>query len=125
MQKIEIFASPDAKIPTCRYLLRYPTRNLKVAFYPTSTPDASQWNIFMLGIYISCCLCQFHLRQAPFASSFFSVEYGLLTTYVFKVAGRDVKKSQFGHKLSYYSGWQKPQQLSGPDLQLGITRPSQ
>ena len=62
----------------------YPTRNLKVAFYPTPTPDASQWNIggvgpsgfgdgvghvhFMLFMSIS-------LRRAPNAN--FSVEYWL------------------------------------------------
>ena len=27
----------------------YPTQNLKVAFYPTPTPDASQWNIGGVG----------------------------------------------------------------------------
>ena len=28
----------------------YPTRNLKVVFYPTPTPDASQWNIGGVGL---------------------------------------------------------------------------
>ena len=51
----------------------YPTRNLKVVFYPTQNPNASQWNIgcvgcqrkiFASGMYISCFLCRFHLRQA-------------------------------------------------------------
>ena len=27
----------------------YPTRNLKVAFYPTPTPDATQWNTGGVG----------------------------------------------------------------------------
>ena len=31
-------------------------------------PDAI---FFVLGIYISCCLCQFLLRQAPNANPFF------------------------------------------------------
>ena len=52
----------------------YPTRDLKVAFYPTRNPNASQWNIgckiFALGMYISCFLCRFHLRRAPNANQF-------------------------------------------------------
>ena len=57
----------------------YPTRNLKVAFYPTRNPNASQWNIgcvgcqrkiFASGMYISCFLCRFHLRRAPNANPF-------------------------------------------------------
>ena len=52
----------------------YPTRNRKVAFYPTPTPDASQWNIGCLGsqrkmlalaMYISLFWCRFHLRLVP------------------------------------------------------------
>ena len=51
--KDSTFASPDAKIPTCWYLLRkvtqifafYPTRNLKFAFYLTRNPNASQWKV--------------------------------------------------------------------------------
>ena len=44
-------------------------------------PNANQWNIvrvgytrvgFVLGMYISCCLCQFNLREPVFC-----VEYGL------------------------------------------------
>ena len=43
----------------------YPTRNLKVVFYPTQNPNASQWNIGCVGcqrnifassMYISCFL---------------------------------------------------------------------
>ena len=28
--------------------------------------------LFVLGMYISCCLCPFYLRRAPNANSFFS-----------------------------------------------------
>ena len=75
-------------IPTCWYLktpdprrqtqnVRRPRRQtLKFALPPTQTPDASQWNIggkiFALAMYISCCLCQFHLRRAPNANPVFS-----------------------------------------------------
>ena len=57
----------------------YPTQNLKVAFYPTRNPNASQWNIgcvgcqrqiFASGMYISGFLCRFHLRWAPNANPF-------------------------------------------------------
>ena len=67
------------------FLRFYPTRNLKVAFYPTQNPNASQWNIGCVGcqrnifassMYISCFLCRFHLRRAPNANPFFG-EYGL------------------------------------------------
>ena len=48
-----------------------PTQNLKFVFYPTQNPNTSQWNIGCIGsqcknlvscMYISCCLCPFHLR---------------------------------------------------------------
>ena len=54
----------------------YPTRNLKVAFYPMRNPNASQWNIvcvgkkFASGMHISCFLCRFHLRRAPNANPY-------------------------------------------------------
>ena len=67
----------------------YPTRNLKVAFYPTRNPNASQWNIgcvgcqrkiFVSGMYISCFLCRFHLHRAPNANPFlggiWALQYG-------------------------------------------------
>ena len=58
----------------------YPTRNLKVAFYPTQNPNTSQWNIGCVGcqcnifawsMHISCFLFRFHLRRAPNANPFF------------------------------------------------------
>ena len=45
--KDSTFALPDARIPTYWYLL--PDANLKVAFYPTRNPNASQWNIGCVG----------------------------------------------------------------------------
>ena len=63
---------PTQNIPTCWYILALPpTPILKFALPPTPTPDASQWNIgvvgtqrkiFALAMYISCFLCRFHLR---------------------------------------------------------------
>ena len=52
----------------------YPTRNLKVAFYPTPTPDASQWNIGGVGssgvghVYFMYISCIFHVVCAIFSA---------------------------------------------------------
>ena len=65
----------------------YPMRNLKVAFYPTRNPNASQWNIgcvgcqrniFALSMYISCYCVDFICVGHPTQTRFF-VEYGLYT----------------------------------------------
>ena len=49
------------------------TRNIHFVLPPMQNPNVSQWNIgcvglqrniFALGMYISCCLCQLHLRCA-------------------------------------------------------------
>ena len=53
--KDDTFASPDARIPTCWYLL------LKVAFYPTRNPNASQWNIGCVGS-LALGLCVGHVH---------------------------------------------------------------
>ena len=62
-----------------------PNANAKIWLPQTRTPNASQWNIgdvgssgvgHTLAMYISYCLCQFHLRWVPNANAF-SVEYGL------------------------------------------------
>ena len=56
----------------------YPKRNLKVAFFPTRNPNASQWNIGCVGcqrkisasgMYISCFMCRFHLRLVANANT--------------------------------------------------------
>ena len=39
----------------------YPTPNLKVAFYPTRNPNASQWNIGCIGS-LALGLCVGHVR---------------------------------------------------------------
>ena len=75
-------------IPTCWYILALPNAKIcvspdgkpKIAVIPDDNPRRQsveyRWNIggefFALGLYISCCLCQFHLRRAPNANSFFS-----------------------------------------------------
>ena len=55
-------------------MLVYLGVTLKFAFFPTPTPDASQWNIgcvgsqrkiLVLAMYISCFLSRFHLRLVP------------------------------------------------------------
>ena len=60
---------------------------------PNTSPNASQWNMvfvgharvrFVLGMYISYCLCQFHLCWVASANGFFFVEYGI-THYVLPV----------------------------------------
>ena len=62
-------------IPTCWYLKTLifalpPTPNLKFALPQTRTP--------MLGMYISCCLCQFHLHWVANANAVFSGIWALV-----------------------------------------------
>ena len=54
---------------------------------PNVSPNASQWNIvcvgyaqvgFALGMYISCCLCQFHLLWVANAIAFLCGIWALL-----------------------------------------------
>ena len=51
-----------------------PSVPIAIPYLPNVTPNASQWNIlcigymrvrFVLGMYISSCLCRFCLRWAP------------------------------------------------------------
>ena len=51
--------------------LRWPCTFLFFLRYPRRQPLTPR-KIFALGMYISCCLCQFHLRRAPNANSFLS-----------------------------------------------------
>ena len=69
-------------IPTCWYLLALPPMpipdaNPKICVTPDANPRRQSVALGLLalglalGMYISCCLCQFHLRRAPNANSFF------------------------------------------------------
>ena len=71
-------------IPTCCIL--EPTQTLKFALPPTPNPNASQWNIgvvgtqckmFTLAMYISCFLCRFHLRLVANANTVLSEIWAL------------------------------------------------
>ena len=88
--KKNTFALPDAKIPTCWYLLHYLmqifrfflTPNLIFALPPTPTPDTSQWNIGggrAPGVGAGVRLVHFKFfASILFAfGSQFPVEYGL------------------------------------------------
>ena len=66
---------------------------------PNASPNASQWNMvcvayarvgFALGIYILCCLCQFHARWVLNANPFFFVEYELLGSVLHWIGGSDL-----------------------------------
>ena len=88
------FALPNAKYTNMLVSLAlddanlsrfYLTRNLKVAFYPTRNPNASQWNIgcvgcqrkvFASGMYISFFCVHFICVGQPTQTRFL-VEYGL------------------------------------------------
>ena len=62
--------------------LRYPQRKFYNLHHPTQNPNANQWNIGCkiraLGMYISCCLCQFHLHWVANANAFFSGIWALV-----------------------------------------------
>ena len=75
-------------------------RNLKVAFSPTPTPDASQWNIGCVGsqskmlalaMYISCFLCRFHLRLVtnanPISSGIWALNFIIQRCESFSILG--------------------------------------
>ena len=76
--------TPDASILHWGYQhvgILQPTQTLKFALPPTPNPNASQWNIgvvgtqpkiFALAVYISCFLCRFHLRWVANANTVFS-----------------------------------------------------
>ena len=82
-------ASPNARIPTCWYILALPlTPILKFALPPTPIPDASQWNIGGVGLSgvgagVGRWACTFHVVYVNFicvghpTQTRFSVEYGL------------------------------------------------
>ena len=67
-------SAPDARILRWGYQhvgILEPTQTLKFALPPTPNPNASHWNIGLVGtqrkilalaMYISCFLCRFHLR---------------------------------------------------------------
>ena len=69
-----------------------------------------QRKIFALGMYISCCLCQFHLRWALNANSFFSGIWALCAQFVkgIRTAGWIVRAacSKWNNRLDYtVSDW--------------------
>ena len=79
------------KIPTCWYLKtrKHPTPNLKILMCVTQRETQTQvsgiyglrWVLnakFLLGMYISCCLCQFHLHLGANANAFFSGIWALM-----------------------------------------------
>ena len=64
------FALPNAKytnmlvyfaLDDAHFFAFHPTRNLKVAFYPTRNPNASQWNIGCIGS-LALGLCVGHVH---------------------------------------------------------------
>ena len=83
------FASPNTKDSTFaspEFFALYPTRNLKVLFYPTRNPNASQWNIGCVGsqrkiwalaiVHFTFFWCQFHSRWVPFSSGIWALYFG-------------------------------------------------